>query len=96
MSSPVTRGLRMLARAVLPYAVVVVRRLLDCLYILQLERYNPSRYAGWLRAHRRLVLDDVEIGTQLLLAIAAALGRRAPACGADACTCARPRGVVDG
>jgi UDP-N-acetylmuramoyl-tripeptide--D-alanyl-D-alanine ligase len=67
----------MLARAVLPYAVVVVQRLLDCVYILQLERYNPSRYAGWLRAHRRLLLDDVEILTQVLLAIAAAALARA-------------------
>lgn len=73
MSGPVTRGLMALVRAVLPYALVVVRRHFDCLYILQLERYDPSRYARWLGRHRRLVLGAGEIATQVSLALAATL-----------------------
>lgn len=59
--------LRGLARAVFPYAVVAIRRHLDCLYILQVERYNPARYAQWLGQHRRLVLGGIEVATQVLL-----------------------------
>ena len=68
MSSPVTRGLTALLRAVLPYAVVVVRRHLDCLYILQIERYDPQRYARWIRTHWRMVVPrpGTEIGLQAL------------------------------
>ena len=56
------------ARLVLPYAVVVVARLLDCIYILQLERYKPDRYARWIRTHWRMVLPilEMEIGLQAL------------------------------
>ncbi len=50
----------------LPYVLVVVSRHLDCLYVLQLERYKPDRYAGWLRRRRWAVLSWVEIALQLL------------------------------
>jgi UDP-N-acetylmuramoyl-tripeptide--D-alanyl-D-alanine ligase len=53
----------------LPYALLVVERALDCLYILQLERYKPDRYGSWMRAHWRRVLPswEVEIGSQVLV-----------------------------
>ena len=56
------------ARVLLPYGVVVVQRVLDCIYILQLERYKPDRYARWLHLHWRTVLPslEVEIGLQAL------------------------------
>ena len=56
------------ARLALPYLLLVAERHLDCLYILQLERYKPDRYAGWMRAHWRRVLPGVEaeIGIQIL------------------------------
>ncbi|MBI4573054.1 MAG: UDP-N-acetylmuramoyl-tripeptide--D-alanyl-D-alanine ligase [candidate division NC10 bacterium] len=50
----------------LPYALVVVARHLDCLYILQLERYKPDRYADWLRRQRWAVRSREEIALQLL------------------------------
>ena len=64
---PVAAGWWM-ARLALPYFLLVVQRHLDCLYILQLERYKPDRYAGWMRAHWRRVLPGVgaEIGIQIL------------------------------
>ncbi|HSB68920.1 MAG TPA: UDP-N-acetylmuramoyl-tripeptide--D-alanyl-D-alanine ligase [Candidatus Methylomirabilis sp.] len=77
MSGRQWHGLRSLLRALIPYAVVVVERHLDCLYILQVERYDPARYARWLGRHWRVVLDAVEIATQALLAIAALLLLRA-------------------
>lgn len=56
------------ARIALPYVLAVVQRHLDCLYILQLERYKPDRYARWIRTHWRQVLPgpEVEIGLQAL------------------------------
>ncbi len=63
------------ARLVLPYAVVVAARHLDCVYILQLERYKPDRYARWLGLHRRALLPGLEIALQILtVALAAVLG----------------------
>jgi len=50
-----------------PYATVVVWRALDCLYILQLERYNPERYQTWLRGHRGLLVSRMEVSLQLTL-----------------------------
>ncbi len=61
------------ARLALPYALVVVQRTLDCIYILQLERYKPDRYARWLRLHWRMVLPPLEIGLQILMAVLAAV-----------------------
>ena len=58
-----------LVRAVLPYVVVVVERQLDCLYILQVERYDPARYGRWLATHRRAVVGAAEITSQISLAI---------------------------
>lgn len=58
-----------LVRAVLPYVVVVVERQLDCLYILQVERYDPARYGRWLGTHRRAVVGAAEIISQISLAI---------------------------
>lgn len=57
------------ARTLLPYALMVVQRHLDCIYILQLERYKPDRYARWVRTHWRMVLPrlEVEIGLQALI-----------------------------
>ena len=63
------------ARLVLPYAVVVAARHLDCVYILQLERYKPDRYGRWLGLHRRAALPGLEIALQTLtLALAVVLG----------------------
>ncbi|MEK6715881.1 MAG: UDP-N-acetylmuramoyl-tripeptide--D-alanyl-D-alanine ligase [candidate division NC10 bacterium] len=63
------------ARLVLPYAVVVAARHLDCVYILQLERYKPDRYARWLGLHRGALLPGLEIALQILtVALAAVLG----------------------
>ncbi len=54
------------ARLGFPYALVVVKRHLDCTYILQLERYTPDRYTRWVRARWRVLLPAVEIGLQIL------------------------------
>ena len=63
------------ARLVLPYAVVVAARHLDCVYILQLERYKPDRYGRWLGLHRRAALPGLEIALQTLtVALAVVLG----------------------
>lgn len=51
------RGFRLGASALLPYAVVVVTRHLDLVYLAQLERYKSSRLWGWITRHRRVVLD---------------------------------------
>jgi UDP-N-acetylmuramoyl-tripeptide--D-alanyl-D-alanine ligase len=56
-----------------PYALVVGQHYLDCLYILQLERYKPDRYAGWMRAHWRMVIPALEIWLQVLTVGAALL-----------------------
>ncbi len=53
-------------RVGLPYVLVVVQHHLDCLYILQLERYKPDRYTGWMRAHWRMVIPPLEIWLQVL------------------------------
>ena len=65
------------ARIVLPYALVVVQRHLDCIYILQLERYKPDRYARWMP---HALADgasrpEVEIGLQALTVGVASLAR---------------------
>ena len=57
---------------VVPYAMVAVARHLDCLYLLQLERYKPERYCRWLSLHWRRVLPLREIGLQILVVLAAA------------------------
>ena len=54
------------ARVGLPYVLVVVQHHLDCLYVLQLERYKPDRYAGWMRAQWRKVIPPLEIWLQVL------------------------------
>ena len=58
---------------VLPYGLVTVSRQLDCLYILQLERYKPDRYARWLRGHAWAVLSWQEVALQLLTVAAATI-----------------------
>ena len=55
---------------VLPSGLVMVSRHLDCLYILQLERYKPERYARWLRGHVWAVLSWQEVALQLLTVVA--------------------------
>lgn len=60
------RWLRRLVALPLPYPVVVVLRQLDCLYILQLERYNAFRYLDWIRRHWAAVVPTWEIGLQVL------------------------------
>jgi UDP-N-acetylmuramoyl-tripeptide--D-alanyl-D-alanine ligase len=52
---------------------VVVERLLDCLYILQIERYKPDRYAQWVAGHRSLVVPPGEIRLQIPTVIVAVL-----------------------
>ena len=66
-------ALTWVARMVLPYAVVVVRRHLDCLYILQLERYRPDRYGRWLRGHWIRLIPGLEIALQMLMVFSAPL-----------------------
>jgi UDP-N-acetylmuramoyl-tripeptide--D-alanyl-D-alanine ligase len=56
----------------IPYAAVVGLRSLDCLYILQLERYTPDRYQSWLVSHRRILVSGSEIALQVLTTVAAA------------------------
>ena len=56
----------------IPYAAVVGLRSLDCLYILQLERYKPDRYRSWLASHRRILVSGSEIALQVLTVAAAA------------------------
>jgi UDP-N-acetylmuramoyl-tripeptide--D-alanyl-D-alanine ligase len=60
------------AGLLIPYGVVVGLRSLDCLYILQLERYKPDRYQSWLASHRRILVPRSEIALQVLAAVAAA------------------------
>ena len=60
------------AGLLIPYGVVVGLRCLDCLYILQLERYKPDRYQSWLASHRRILVPRDEIALQVLTAVAAA------------------------
>ena len=58
----------------LPYAAVVVSRALDCLYILQLERYKPDRFRAWVVNHRRTLVPARECVLQALtVAVAMAL-----------------------
>ena len=60
---------RLLARAIgllLPYGVLVLSRGMDCLYILQLERYKPERYRGWLTAHGRSLVSRGEVALECL------------------------------
>jgi UDP-N-acetylmuramoyl-tripeptide--D-alanyl-D-alanine ligase len=60
------------AELLIPYGVVVGLRSLDCLYILQLERYKPGRYQSWLVRHRRILVPRSEVALQVLTAVAAA------------------------
>lgn len=53
---------------VVPTLTVVVRRALDCLYILQLERYDASRFRAWIQAHRARLVP----GSEVLLHLATA------------------------
>jgi UDP-N-acetylmuramoyl-tripeptide--D-alanyl-D-alanine ligase len=39
---------------------------MDCLYILQLERYKPERYRGWLTAHGRSLVSRGEVALECL------------------------------
>ncbi|MCX5736236.1 MAG: hypothetical protein NTW68_18270, partial [candidate division NC10 bacterium] len=50
----------------LPYGGVVVSRGMDCLYILQLERYQPDRFRLWLADHRQALVPGREIVLQLV------------------------------
>ncbi len=59
----VLRGLRW----AVPYLVLVVERHLDLIYIAQLERYKPGRFALWLRRKLRQAVDGREFSLQLLL-----------------------------
>ena len=65
-----------LLRSLAPFGVVQVRRLLDCLYILQLERYRADRYGRWIAARLGQLVPRLEVGAQLLtLALMAAAVR---------------------
>ena len=50
-----------------PYVLVVIRHHLDCLYILQIERYKPDRYHRWLGLSRRLIVPWGEFWLQALV-----------------------------
>ncbi len=69
---PVT-ALTWVAWMALPYAGVVVRRHLDCIYILQLERYKPDRYARWIRGHWIRLIPGLEIALQVVTVFSAPL-----------------------
>jgi UDP-N-acetylmuramoyl-tripeptide--D-alanyl-D-alanine ligase len=56
-------ALRRGARLGVPAAAVAVGVALDGLYVLQLERYKPERYAQWLRAHRGLLQPRAVAGS---------------------------------
>ena len=66
-------ALTWVARIALPYAVVAVQHQLDCLYILQIERYKPDRYGRWLLGHWRQVIPVLEIALQMLTVFSAPL-----------------------
>jgi UDP-N-acetylmuramoyl-tripeptide--D-alanyl-D-alanine ligase len=59
------------AKLVLPYGAVVVSRGLDCLYILQVERYKPDRFRAWVVSHRRVLISGHECVLQGLTVAAA-------------------------
>jgi UDP-N-acetylmuramoyl-tripeptide--D-alanyl-D-alanine ligase len=56
-------GLRA-ARLLCPYGLLLVRRYLDCLYILQLERYKPDRYGRWAAEHVGRLVPRREVWIQ--------------------------------
>ena len=60
-------------RNLFPYVWVVVQRELDSLYILQLERYSPARFARWLGGNRRTLVPGWEVATQIGVVAAACL-----------------------
>ncbi len=66
-------GIGLLLRGLFAYAWVLVRRELDGLYILQLERYSPDRFARWLARQRRPLLTRRELETQLFVSALACL-----------------------
>jgi UDP-N-acetylmuramoyl-tripeptide--D-alanyl-D-alanine ligase len=51
-----------------PYVTLTVRRGLDCLYILQLERYDPNRFRSWIQTHRVRLVPGGEVFLQLATA----------------------------
>ncbi len=68
-----SRWPRQLAGILAPYGLVAAGRHLDCLYLLQLERYKPDRYVRWVRAHWRRLLTPFEIGLQAATTLGVAL-----------------------
>jgi UDP-N-acetylmuramoyl-tripeptide--D-alanyl-D-alanine ligase len=60
------------AKLLLPYGAVVVSRGLDCLYILQVERYKPDRFRAWVVSRRRVLVPGRECALQALTVAAAA------------------------
>lgn len=71
-------SLRGALRWILPYPLVVAERSLDLIYIAQLERYKPARFALWVRRKFTLAVDGCEVGLQCALAAAGiALGQSA-------------------
>jgi UDP-N-acetylmuramoyl-tripeptide--D-alanyl-D-alanine ligase len=70
----VTRAtLRWLVAGPLPLATLAVERQLDCLYILQLERYTSDRYRAWVRSRWRTLVPASEIALHVL-AVGAGVG----------------------
>ncbi len=59
------------AKLLLPYGAVVVSRGLDCLYILQVERYKPDRFRAWVVSHRRALVPGHECALQAMTVAAA-------------------------
>lgn len=59
------------AKLALPYGAVVVSRGLDCLYILQVERYKPDRFRAWVVSHRGVLISGRECVLQALTVAAA-------------------------
>lgn len=51
-------------RWIVPYPLLVAERSLDLIYIAQLERYKPARFARWVRRKFGLAVDGCEVGLQ--------------------------------
>jgi UDP-N-acetylmuramoyl-tripeptide--D-alanyl-D-alanine ligase len=66
------RGTVRWARLLVPYLWVLIRRHADCLYILQLERYDPDRFGRWVASHLGQLVPRREVAVQALAVLAAA------------------------
>ncbi|MBI4536351.1 MAG: UDP-N-acetylmuramoyl-tripeptide--D-alanyl-D-alanine ligase [candidate division NC10 bacterium] len=73
MTTAWTAGPLWAARLAAPYLLVVARRHLDCLYLLQLERYRSDRFGRWVARHVAQLVPRQEVAIQVLTAFGAAV-----------------------